>query len=268
MSELGEYMMKNQRDMAVSPVVGVMLMLVVVIIIAAVVSGFAGGLVGGSNQKTPSLTMDVKIVNSGSWTASGFSATVTGVSEPILTSDLKIITSWKTRMKNNLGTANTDLSLINNGTVISGGNTTLGGRANVIVVEPDHSLTESVMSIAPYGFGMPQAAGQAAIPQSQETPYKNLDQQFGNYSLSPGVSMSAKPYGSKQDGTGDPYTNGYGLKYPFAYTTDSDVYTDPIQAVLGYGWEELRAGDIVTVKFVHIPSGKTLYSKDVAVTEG
>ena len=45
--------MKQQNERAVSPVVGVMLMLIVVIIIAAVVSGFAGGLVGGKNQKTP-----------------------------------------------------------------------------------------------------------------------------------------------------------------------------------------------------------------------
>jgi flagellin-like protein len=57
--------MKNQNDRAVSPVVGVMLMLVVTIIIAAVVSGFAGGLIGSNNQKTPALTMDVRIVNSG-----------------------------------------------------------------------------------------------------------------------------------------------------------------------------------------------------------
>ena len=41
-----------KRDDAVSPVVGVMLMLVVTIIIAAVVSGFAGGLAGGV-QSTP-----------------------------------------------------------------------------------------------------------------------------------------------------------------------------------------------------------------------
>jgi FlaG/FlaF family flagellin (archaellin) len=41
-----------KRDEAVSPVVGVMLMLVVTIIIAAVVSGFAGGL-SGENQKAP-----------------------------------------------------------------------------------------------------------------------------------------------------------------------------------------------------------------------
>lgn len=43
-------------DRAVSPVVGVMLMLVVVIIIAAVVSGFAGGLIN-SNGKAPQATI-------------------------------------------------------------------------------------------------------------------------------------------------------------------------------------------------------------------
>lgn len=42
---------RQNSDEAVSPVVGVMLMLVVTIIIAAVVSGFAGGLVGGGARK-------------------------------------------------------------------------------------------------------------------------------------------------------------------------------------------------------------------------
>jgi len=48
---------KNPKnDRAVSPVVGVMLMLVVVIIIAAIVSGFAGGLMN-SNGKAPQATI-------------------------------------------------------------------------------------------------------------------------------------------------------------------------------------------------------------------
>ena len=42
----------TKNDEAVSPVVGVMLMLVVTIIIAAIVSGFAGGLAGGT-EKAP-----------------------------------------------------------------------------------------------------------------------------------------------------------------------------------------------------------------------
>lgn len=46
---------KNQD--AVSPVVGVMLMLVVTILIAAVVSAFAGGMGGTTKEKAPSVTL-------------------------------------------------------------------------------------------------------------------------------------------------------------------------------------------------------------------
>jgi flagellin-like protein len=56
-------MIKNERtDNAVSPVVGVMLMLVVTIIIAAVVSAFAGGL-GQSSQKAPQLSIGAEAHN-------------------------------------------------------------------------------------------------------------------------------------------------------------------------------------------------------------
>lgn len=52
------------KDHAVSPVVGVLLMLVVTIIIAAIVSGFAGGL-AGSQQKVPqaSVTATEFVIN-------------------------------------------------------------------------------------------------------------------------------------------------------------------------------------------------------------
>jgi len=48
--------MKQNRDQAVSPVVGVMLMLVVTVIIAAIVSGFAGGMAKGQT-KAPTATI-------------------------------------------------------------------------------------------------------------------------------------------------------------------------------------------------------------------
>lgn len=48
--------MKQYREQAISPVVGVMLMLVVTIIIAAIVSGFAGGMAKGQT-KTPTATI-------------------------------------------------------------------------------------------------------------------------------------------------------------------------------------------------------------------
>ncbi len=49
--------MTHNTDSAVSPVVGVLLMLVVTIIIAAVVSGFAGGL-GGGAVKAPQAAVE------------------------------------------------------------------------------------------------------------------------------------------------------------------------------------------------------------------
>jgi len=49
-------MRQNAKDNAVSPVVGVMLMLVVTIILAAVVASFAGG-IGGTAETTPIMTL-------------------------------------------------------------------------------------------------------------------------------------------------------------------------------------------------------------------
>lgn len=59
--------MKNEH--AVSPVVGVMLMLVVTIIIAAVVSGFAGGLISGT-EKSPQATLKADYSRSTGFTLS------------------------------------------------------------------------------------------------------------------------------------------------------------------------------------------------------
>lgn len=53
--------MKRMNEEAVSPVVGVMLMLVVTIVIAAVVSGFAGGL-ASDNAKAPQATLSCSAV--------------------------------------------------------------------------------------------------------------------------------------------------------------------------------------------------------------
>lgn len=59
--------MKGRNEHAVSPVVGVMLMLVVTIIIAAVVSAFAGGL-GSSQAKAPQATIAGSYSQSGGMT--------------------------------------------------------------------------------------------------------------------------------------------------------------------------------------------------------
>lgn len=89
--------MKNSRVIcnseAVSPVIGIMLMLVVTIIVAATVSAFAGGF-ADDQRKTPSAQIEVKLVKA--FGSSGQAIpqlifTHRG-GDPIATSDLRIVT--------------------------------------------------------------------------------------------------------------------------------------------------------------------------------
>ncbi|HXX55744.1 MAG TPA: type IV pilin [Methanoregula sp.] len=160
---------KNQNtEDAVSPVVGVMLMLVVTIIIAAVVSGFAGGLMGGgSNQKTPTLALDVKIANTGNAASSGFSATVLSISDPTPSKSLLLTTQWVTTMKTQAWSTGATTSTAVGKAFASGGNSTI--------------------NYAPYGFG-PGVSGLANL----NSPY-NQNQTFGNFTLMQGTGLVAEP---------------------------------------------------------------------------
>jgi FlaG/FlaF family flagellin (archaellin) len=252
---------KRKSDDAVSPVVGVMLMLVVTIIIAAVISGFAGGLMGNPH-KSPTIQMDVKIANSGSWYGSGFFASVHGVSEPIATKNLKLITSW-TALNPTTNTYNT------------GGNTSIGG-----VINSYYYITQNrnyaVSTAAPWGFGA-GITNQSTSAQNND-PFGStqgmISQMFGNYTLMQGTTMIAEPEGASGPGVSTLVSSlpgGYGVTTPFAYTWDSGTFAtgqiDPMQAVMGTGWENLRVGDTVSVKLIYVPTGQIIFSKDVAVVE-
>jgi len=236
-----------------------MLMLVVTIIIAAVVSGFAGGLVGNTGKKAPTLTMDVKVVNMGSYTGSGFYATVTSVSEPIPTKNLKIVTSWTAA----------------NGTMpVSGGNTTLPGIRNVgYLFNPDDSLPTG-LHVAPFGTG-PGINGTLTVGGVDT--WTNLSapgQQFGNYSLMTGTTFFAMPCGANSSESMEQNaTSGYGVLGRFHYSdasgrsVTSAAYPDAATAVLGSNWELLRLGDLVNVRMIYVPTGTVIFDKDIAVTE-
>ena len=272
-------MTQKKGEDAVSPVVGVMLMLVVTIIIAAVVSAFAGGLVGGQ-QKSPTLSMTVKIANTGSYIGSGFSANVNSVSQPISTSQTKIVTSWSTTMKNNASVdlIGTSLANVPDGSMITGGNTSLPNSVNVQVYQGMRTSTVTDWATAP--FGMSQAiiaAGQdnPTDPQGSSATAYQKPGWFGQYTLEQGVSLFAYPYGSNggEDIAGAPgqaASSGYNGAVPYTYS--SGQYTsgqvDPTQAVLGTGWEQLRGGDTVHVKVIYTPTGTSIFSADVPVSEG
>ncbi len=225
------------NEKAVSPVVGVMLMLVVVIIIAAVVSGFAGSLTGGE-QKAPQLTAETKITNTGYYYGSQFSMRVTGVSEPIPSSDLKIVTSW----------------------------TASNGVRNSTTVLPDSQNTNygSTILTAPWATG-------PGVTSFGMFNTKDKAQNFGNYTLAAGTVMRAYPSGSWGPGSQPTVYGGYGPGPDPTYEyVDGTGYTygddcDGMQAILGLDWNNLRPGDIVKVKLVHIPTGRVIYEQDVPV---
>lgn len=259
-----------RNDIAVSPVVGVMLMLVVTIIIAAVVTGFAGGLVSGQ-KAAPTLAMDVKIVNTGTYLGSGFYATVNGVSTPIQSSDLKIVTTWSTINR-------TTRQQINGGTTVIPGslnvNYHFNGQGSAI------KTGTAPFAVGP-GVGMNGSFSVGSTDSNPTNPFTSYGQQFGNYTLMQGTNLYAIPAGASSMGsignvgvTGNA-DGGYGISGSsyFRYTSSSGTSwqsgdTDMMQAVLGPGWENLKAGDLVNVKVIHVPSGKAIFQKAIPVTEG
>ena len=233
---------KEQKDEAVSPVVGVMLMLVVTIIIAAVVSGFAGGLASGT-QKAPQMSMDVTIKNTGYAASSYILFDVQAVSEPIPTKNLKISTYWST----------------NDGT--TGGATVAAG----LDYPNTYTGNGTYEYQSPLGFGSGVLGDQQQKTSGSYTP----EQFFGTYTLLPGTTM-------KNSATGGTYYGGYGYggtqteEDRFEYVEDAgehwvDGDVDGMMAILGDNWNELRPGDLVNIKITHIPSGKLIFDSTVGV---
>lgn len=224
------------RDDAVSPVVGVMMMLVVTIIIAAVVSGFAGGLASGE-QKAPQVSIETHIVNSGLYSTSGFTMEVKSVSEPVSTGDLKLITSWVSR----------------DGT---------HGGASVMPNSGGVQWSYYTGRTTPFGFG-PGVENWGTYASMGESMC------WGNFTLQAGTICRAYPAGPYGPG-GATAAGGYGVISPTYEYVDGTSYNyatnvDFIQPVLGQNWNLTRPGDIVNVKILHIPSGKFIYNADIAV---
>ena len=77
---------------AVSPVIGIMLMISVTLILAAIIGGMTGGLTQ-IQKKPPSIIMEASMMNNSTCYTS-LDMTVISVSEGIPTKNLKFITEW------------------------------------------------------------------------------------------------------------------------------------------------------------------------------
>ena len=84
----------SEKEDAVSPVIGVMLLIVITVIIAAVVSGFATGFIS-TNSGAPTAFFDVKISSNTGSSGNEYVMTIEHLGGSVIdTSELRIVTSY------------------------------------------------------------------------------------------------------------------------------------------------------------------------------
>ncbi|MDO9539825.1 MAG: type IV pilin N-terminal domain-containing protein [Methanocalculus sp.] len=213
------------RDTAVSPVVGVMLMLAITVMIAAIVSAAAGGL-SGTEKKAPSAILDITIYASKDY--SGYSLPsliIKHISGNVLaTKDLQIILYYRTP----------------SGTIVKGN---LSGQYAVSGV---WSIYNSGKYCGVLFINDENRFGSDTLQDSAKG-YANW---FGNASATfrPGdILVTPAQYCGPElphHNTGMDYLfPGVDLKVP----------------------AEFPVGSVVTVKIIHTPSGQIIYDKDVVI---
>ena len=217
----------KERESAVSPVVGVMLMLVGTIIIAATVSAFAGGLVG-TTSKAPQAAFDVKIVNEGWSTTMAF--THLG-GDPIDTAQTKIITSWTNRT--------TNVPYYRETTALPASKTEQEYAPGKYV----NLSLETVNVNYDYGYGATKyQEPYFVIPGVM--PEDDVSLWYGNFIIKPGDVMKEMMS-----------VNDYAIQATY------DNYSMIKEGLL------LSSKDKVNVKLVDIPTGQIIFDKDVYVLE-
>jgi len=217
------------------------------------------------------------------------------------------VTSWSARniqVTTAVGIANVS------GKVYS--TTVLPGVNNTDTIgDPTVPLSDGLY-VAPFGGG-PGVNGSTTVGgiDTNIISFSGPWQQFGNYTLVPGTTLSAPAcgaqgslygYGAWNGSTSDrigtfkhakgtlgaQYNNALCAKSnvnscygPYRYRTlavkgnsgsyyvsyGEGAFHDPVAAVLGLGWESLRAGDTVNVKVIYMPTGKVIFNQDIPVTE-
>ena len=221
--------MNERKEDAVSPVVGVMLMLVVTIIIAAVVSGFAGGL-ASVKEKAPQAFFECRISENSMGGAYGYEFVLKHLSgDPINTHNLKLVTSWVDasgtfHVQDTVAPTwvNTPEEYRSTGETcnysVSSLNTNYDFGTNITYQEPYKVIPADMPA---------DGAG------DEETLW------FGNYIMRAGdVAKSIMNIG------------------PSNLRTDATIIAD---------WEKLTGNEVITVKLIDLKSQTTIFSKDIVV---
>ncbi|MDD5143626.1 type IV pilin N-terminal domain-containing protein [Methanoregula sp.] len=210
-----------RNEHAVSPVVGVMLMLSVTIIIAAIVSATAGSY-SGTQKSAPSGVLEVHFYENRSYGSfSTHTMTIEHISgAPLQTKDLSISTYFRNE----------------SGQLIKG---TLSGEMSVEIDSGHYS--------APLFINDQDRFEGSPLQHSSSARHRSW---FGNSSavlMAGDVLVTPAQFCGSVDGHENP---GLNTLLNLGEKASDDGY---------------KAGDVITVKIVHIPSGQVIFDKDVVV---
>ncbi len=230
----------KERESAVSPVVGVMLMLVVTIIIAATVSAFAGGLVG-SADKAPQAAFDVNIKTTQQWGYINPTLAITHLGgDPIDTSRTKLVTSWTNRTTKEINYRAT--------TKLADSPTEQEYMSGLYV---NLSLVNANANSSYYKYQEPYFVLPKDMPADGQGEESSL--WFGSFILHAGETMKAEASLSDYE------THVY-----YDYELSTNGYKD--YSVIKNA-KLLSGKDIVNVKLIDIPTGNVIFDKDIPVME-
>lgn len=225
-------MMQKKSDDAVSPVVGVMLMIVITVVIAAVITTFATGVTSDA-EAAPTAVFDVEIYDyyQALPDCGGPDFHITHLSgDAVDTKDIEIQISWKDQTgKQHYSTYSAEAFKENKGSVEGAG----GVRKQPMYIK------------TPFTGDMRNEFGSGA-----------LDYYFGDAILKPGLKLTA---------TADflDRTKGKNLNSPFmdVIFNNGEVLSSTERGIM----EFLPKGTAVNVMIIHIPSNKAIFDKVVYV---
>ena len=216
---------------AVSPVVGVMLMLVVAVVLAAVVNSFAGGL-AGTQEKAPQASFDVKIrsMETTGWAPEFVMKHLGG--DPVDTDSVKLVTKWYNETTGKWEIQETTAVPWNESGQIcywDNDGTCYWTNYTDVNTEYNDSVGNHTFYHAPY---LVVPGDMPADGQGKET-----ELWFGNYVIQKGDVIKAQ------------------------INLDASNLRTPIIANATY----LKPGDIVTVELIDLTTNNKIFSKEVVV---
>ena len=226
-------MISKKSDDAVSPVVGVMLMVVITVVIAAVITTFATG-VATDAEAAPSAVFDVKIYDyyQALDTSGGPDFHITQLSgDAVDTKDLKIQLSWEYNGKSYFSTYSADSFKSQYPEGVDGG----GG---VDRMQPMYVKT--------------------VVNGNMRDDYgsSNLDYYFGDVILKPGMRLTATA-----DHLRDNTKNKKSLYMDIIFNNGKTNSLDSEYGIM----KEMPEGTAVNVMILHVPSNKAIFDKVVYV---